>query len=76
MLQNLGYGHLKVKDGNVFHKNTRTNDYTKTSISHDKRLVLRCKAVKVLAVGLIFGSSHSWETPINTLFNRLGQFAK
>jgi len=38
--------------------------------------VLRCKAVKTSAVGLTFCSFHCREAPLNTLFDRLGKFAK
>lgn len=41
-----------------------------------KDSVLGCKAVKVSAVGLTFASFHCREDPLNTLFDRLGQFAK
>lgn len=41
-----------------------------------KGSVLRCKAVKVLAVGLTLASFHFQEAPLTTLFDRLGQFAK
>ena len=41
-----------------------------------KDSVLRCKAVNVWTVGLTCASFHCREAPLNTLFDRLGQFAK